>query len=112
MRKKLNVGALADHLEKNPNEVKGKFGKFRILYRIIIYNTERQTFNSYYPWQQNKKINEPGRNVAYFHFPASVLQTTHYRKDVIKLEKVWKRFTRILPELGYNEKLDRLGKRH
>ena len=36
----------------------------------------------------------------------------YYRKDIIKLERVQKRFTRMLPgldDLSYKERLDRLG---
>ena len=36
----------------------------------------------------------------------------YYRKDIIKLERVQKRFTRMLPGLdglSYKERLDRLG---
>ena len=36
----------------------------------------------------------------------------YYRKDIIKLERVQKRFTRMLPGLdglGYEERLDGLG---
>ena len=38
--------------------------------------------------------------------------SSYYRKDIIKLERVQKRFTRMLPGLdglGYKERLDRLG---
>ena len=39
-------------------------------------------------------------------------KSPYYRKDIIKLERVQKRFTRMLPELdglSYKERLDRLG---
>eukprot|EP00061_Rhincodon_typus_P013426 g39796.t1 len=36
-------------------------------------------------------------------------RVSKYRKDVVKLEKVEKRFTRMLPGLSNRERLDKLG---
>ena len=43
---------------------------------------------------------------------AGISTSPYYRQDIIKLERVQKRFTRMLPELdglSYKERLDRLG---